>query len=125
MCIRDRSNLVLLSSRFLNMERENGCITVKYYCETNMGCLLYTSILVEPVGRVGEFPGRFPCRLAVSDGVVAVTVGGGAQGSAGELVSAVVAEAVAVCLSLIHISVYAACLHPEREQALFHPRREA
>ena len=36
-----QSNLVLLSSRFLNMERENGCITVKYYCETNMGPALY------------------------------------------------------------------------------------
>ena len=35
------SNLVLLSSRFLNMERENGCITVKYYCETNMGPAVY------------------------------------------------------------------------------------
>ena len=36
-----QSNLVLLSSRFLNMERENGCITVKYYCETNMGPAVY------------------------------------------------------------------------------------
>ena len=36
-----QSNLVLLSSRFLNMERENGFITVKYYCETNMGPALY------------------------------------------------------------------------------------
>ena len=52
-------------------------------------------ILVEFVGRVGEFLGRFLRRLAVADIVVAVTVGGGAQGSAGELVSAVVAEAVA------------------------------
>ena len=52
-------------------------------------------VLVEPVGRVGEFLGRFPCRLAVADVVVAVAVGGGAQGGGGEFVSAVVAEAVA------------------------------
>ena len=51
--------------------------------------------LVELVGRVGEFSGRFPCRLAVADVVVAVAVGGGAQGGGGEFVSAVVAEAVA------------------------------
>ena len=50
---------------------------------------------VEPVGRVGEFFGRFPCRLAVADVVVAVAVGVGAQGGGGEFVSAVVAEAVA------------------------------
>ena len=50
---------------------------------------------LESVGRVGEFPGRFPCRLAVADVVVAVTVGGGAQGGCGEFVSAIVAEAVA------------------------------
>lgn len=36
-----QSNLVLLSSHFLNIERENGCITVKYYCETNMGPAVY------------------------------------------------------------------------------------
>lgn len=52
-------------------------------------------ILVEFVGRVGEFLGRFLRRLAVADVVVAVAVGGGAQGGGGEFVSAVVAEAVA------------------------------
>lgn len=31
-----QSNLVLLSSRFLNVERKKDCIIVKYYCETNM-----------------------------------------------------------------------------------------
>lgn len=36
-----QSNLVLLSSRFLKVERENDCITVKYYCETNMGPAVY------------------------------------------------------------------------------------
>ena len=36
-----QSNLVLLSSRFLNVERKKDCITVKYYCETNMGPAVY------------------------------------------------------------------------------------
>lgn len=36
-----QSNLVLLSSRFLNLERNNDGITVKYYCETNMGPAVY------------------------------------------------------------------------------------
>ena len=53
-------------------------------------------MLVEFVGHIGEFFGRFPCRLAVADVVVAVAVGGGAQGSGGEFVSAVVAKVVAV-----------------------------
>ena len=53
-------------------------------------------MLVEFVGYIGEFFGQFPCRLAVADVVVTVTLGGGSQGGSGEFVSAVVAEAVAV-----------------------------
>lgn len=36
-----QENLVLLSSRFLNMERGEDGIIVKYYCETNMGPAVY------------------------------------------------------------------------------------
>lgn len=36
-----QANLVLLSSRFLNVERGKDFITVKYYCETNMGPAVY------------------------------------------------------------------------------------
>lgn len=38
-----QKNLVLLSSRFLKMERGENAITVKYYCETNMGPAIYTA----------------------------------------------------------------------------------
>lgn len=36
-----QGNLVLLSCRFMKVEREKDCITVKYYCETNMGPAVY------------------------------------------------------------------------------------
>ena len=36
-----RNNLMLLSSRFLGMEQGSDGITVKYYCETNMGPAVY------------------------------------------------------------------------------------
>lgn len=36
-----QANLVLLSSLFLNVERGKYFITVKYYCETNMGPTVY------------------------------------------------------------------------------------
>lgn len=36
-----QADLVLLSCRFLEMERGRNSITVKYYCETNMGPAIY------------------------------------------------------------------------------------
>ena len=51
-------------------------------------------VLVELVGRIGEFVGQFLRRLAVADVVVAIAVGGSSQGGGDKFAAAVVGEGV-------------------------------